>query len=167
MNDVYVEWLIKRKSTLSGILLRALSIVLIVGCVFVFLFFGIIGLILEMIACYLAFFIFRMTSVEYEYIYLSGELGIDKVMGKSKRKKLARIDMSTVEVVAPVGHDELSEYKNKKCLYKDYTSLMNLNTVYSVYYRKDSDLLKIDFEPNSKIMEAMQLQSPRKVFIQN
>lgn len=165
MNETYVEWLIKRKNTWKGILMRVFSVFLILVCVVIFLYFGSIGMLAEIAACYLAFYIFKWTSIEYEYCYITGELIIDKVMGKYKRKRCALVDMNLVEVVAPKGHKALEEFENKPCKAKNYTSLMNLNTVYVVYYRKDSDLLKLEFEPNSKIVEGMQMQAPRKVFI--
>lgn len=165
-SDVYVEWLIKRKTTLKDILLRAFSILLIIACVIVFLLWGIIGLIGEMIACYLAFYMFKWTSIEYEYCYVAGDLSIDKVMGKYKRKRCATIDMNLVEVVAPRGHEALRQFENSKCGYKNYTSRMDLNTVYVMYYRKDSELIKVEFEPNSKMIDAMELQFPRKVYVQ-
>lgn len=164
MNDVYVEWLVKRKSTIKGIMARILSILLIPVCIYIYLFYGIIGLFAEIAACYLAFYVFKWTSVEYEYCYISGELIIDKIMGKFKRKRCVKIDMSTVEVVAPRGHSTLKEYENKKHISKDYSTLTGENEVYVIFYRKDSDLIKVEFEPNEKIIDGMQLQAPRKVF---
>lgn len=165
MNETYVEFLIKRRNTWKGIAMRMLSILLILVCVVVFLFYGSIGMLAEIIACYLAFYIFKWTSIEYEYCYLTGDLIIDKVMGKYKRKRCVKVDMNLVEVVAPKGHEALREFENKPCTSKNYTSLMDQGTVYVIYYRKDSELLKLEFEPNEKIIEGMQLQAPRKVFI--
>ena len=55
MNETYVEWLVKRKNTVKGLLMRALFILLIVACVGVFLFFGIIGLMAEVIVCFITY----------------------------------------------------------------------------------------------------------------
>lgn len=163
MNETYVEWLVKRKNTVKGLLMRALFILLIVACVGVFLFYGVIGLMAEVIVCFITYKVFVSTSVEYEYCYLTGELIIDKVMGKVKRKRCVSIDMNTVELVAPRGNKELEALLGKCNKTSDYSTLMDLSTVYTVIFRKDSDVLRVDFEPNEKMIDAMQMQYPRKV----
>ena len=55
-----------------------------------------VGLI---VLCY-----FKLPSfdLEFEYLYVNGELDVDKIMSKTKRKRVARIDMDKVELIAPL-----------------------------------------------------------------
>ena len=45
---------------------------------------------------------FKLPSLdlEYEYLYVNGELDIDKIMSKQKRKRVGSYDMKKVEIVA-------------------------------------------------------------------
>jgi len=97
MNDVFIERLIKRKLLPLCIALRIISIILILVSVLLVLQIGSLGVIIETIVCIGAFYIFKYTSIEYEYCYVAGEFIIDKVMGKAKRKRCIKIDMNTVE----------------------------------------------------------------------
>ena len=165
MNDTFIERLIKRKISTLGIVLRISFVVAIFACVIIFLQYGSIGFILEVIVSYTAFYIFKYTSIEYEYCYVTGEFIIDKVMGKAKRKKCIKVDMSTLELVAPVGHESVNEYNNSKVVFKKFSSGYNPDKEYVMFYRKDADLVKITFEPDEEIVKAMQMIAPRKVYI--
>lgn len=39
----------------------------------------------------------RNTSIEYEYIFVNGELTIDKIIAKAKRKRMLTVDVKTIE----------------------------------------------------------------------
>ncbi len=45
----------------------------------------------------LAVFLIRNTSYEYEYIFVNGELTIDKITAKSKRSRMLNIDVKLIE----------------------------------------------------------------------
>ena len=44
----------------------------------------------------------RLQNIEYEYIVTNGELDVDKIMGRSKRKRLVTADARNFEVFAPM-----------------------------------------------------------------
>ena len=122
-------------------------------------------MIVEGFACWAAYYMFKYTSIEYEYCYVTGELIVDKVMGKEKRKRCVKIDMNTVELVAPVGHESINEFANVKVMNENFASRFNPDKEYVMFYRKDTDLIKMTFEPDETIVKAMQLVAPRKVYI--
>lgn len=167
MNDVFIERLIKRKLLPISIALRVLSIILILVSVVLVLQIGSLGIIIEVVVCFGAYYVFKYTSVEYEYCYVAGEFIIDKVMGKAKRKRCMKIDMNTVELVAPVGHETINEYSNVKFENKNFASGYNQDKEYVIFFRKDADLFKVVFEPDESIVSAMQMMAPRKVHIKN
>ena len=54
-------------------------------------------------------------EVEYEYLYVNGELDIDAIYSKQKRKKMGSYDASELEILAPENSHELDsfiEYKD-------------------------------------------------------
>ncbi|MBQ5446270.1 MAG: hypothetical protein IIT48_06350 [Lachnospiraceae bacterium] len=167
MGDVYHEWLIKRRRTIIDILIRILFILLTLTTFFLS-FFGtlsrVIFFILAIAFAYLTRYMFQRTDVEYEYSFLSGELQIDRICGKARRKACYKIEMNKVEAVAKEGSPELEQFERQNYKYKDYSSLEDTDRRYVVFERKDKELVKIIFEPNEEIVNDMKTFAPRKVF---
>lgn len=89
MSEVYVEHLVKREKA-SG--LKFLKILLIMLTVV----FGLMGLMMMFYGLPLliavgtgvgAYFAGLYADVEFEYLYLDKEFSVDKILGKTKRKK--------------------------------------------------------------------------------
>ena len=92
MSDAYVECLVKAKTSLLGkffrVLLTTLTVILVLA-IFVLpplMMFALIGAILCGVGAY---FVNLFTNLEYEYLYLDKELVVDKIMAKTKRKRIA------------------------------------------------------------------------------
>lgn len=111
-NDVFVEELVVRQrpgfTTLVRVGTAAAGIVLIV------LFYYLSGLLLgEMgnavfpalfaLVCIAVFFAFRYIGLEYEYSFFSGDVDIDKIIGKRKRTNVMSFNCRDVEIMAPYG----------------------------------------------------------------
>lgn len=165
MNDAYIEYMIKRNNTFAGLAARIASVLLVVICVMLYPILNIIAFGISVIAAYLVRYTFQTTSVEFEYIYFAGECRIDKIMAKRKRKSCMKVELERVEIIAPEGSEALKSYENKDCITKKFVSGTEEGKKYIIYERKDSDLIKIIFEPNEAILKAMQAHSPRKVIL--
>lgn len=162
MNETYVEWLIKKKTPAYMTLLRILTIMLAV-C---FVLLGFIlwpALIIGVVIGVAAYFIYMNSDLEYEYLYVDKELTIDKVMAKSKRKRVASFDMGKMEVMAPIKSYHLDNYKNRTDKTVDYSSgeEKQPDTRYVFYYDGKQ---RVVFEPNLEMIKAIQMGAPRKVF---
>lgn len=162
MNETYVEWLIKKKTPAYMTLLRIVTIMLAV-C---FILLGFIlwpALIIGVVIGVAAYFIYMNSDLEYEYLYVDKELTIDKVMAKSKRKRVATFDMGKMEVMAPVKSYHLDNYKNRTDKTVDYSSgeEKQPDTRYVFYYDGKQ---RVVFEPNIEMIKAIQMGAPRKVF---
>lgn len=57
-----------------------------------------VGIILALAA----YFSHLNSYVEFEYLYLSNELSIDRILAKSKRKRMAAFNLQRMEVLAPL-----------------------------------------------------------------
>lgn len=165
MNYDYIEYMIKRKTTVASVIARVASILFVVVCVMLYPILNFVAFGISIIAAYLVRYTFQTTNVEYEYTYIAGECRIDKVMSKRKRKKCTQFELDKVEVIAPEGHESLKGYENKECSLKKYVSGEQDAKRYIVYERKDADLVEIIFEPNEKLLKAMQNYAPRKIII--
>lgn len=164
MNDSYVEWLVAKKSKPTDILIKGVAIGLtavlfLIGLVaFPFFLAGIAGAVL----CYL---FLPYLSLEYEYLYVSKELQIDKIMSKTKRKKAAEYSLDKMEIFAREGSFQLDEFKNRQMTTKDYTSGEKDAVRYIMVINDGNECKRICLEPNEEMVNAIKNQFPRKVFI--
>lgn len=162
MNESYVEWLVKRKTPAYMVFLKFLVTILAVCFILLGLFqviFMLIGLALGVAA----YFVHLNADLEYEYLYCDKELTVDKVMAKSRRKRVAVYELSKMEIVAPLKSWHLDNFKNRTDKTVDYSSGMESQpeTRFVFYYDGQQ---KVIFEPNEEIIKAMQFAAPRKVF---
>lgn len=162
MNETYVEWLVKKKTPAYMAFLKILTIMLAVCFVLI----GIIvlpALLLGLVFSVAAYFVYMNTDLEYEYLYVDRELTVDKVMAKSKRKRVASFELDKMEIVAPVKSWHLDNFKNRDAKVTDYSSGEEgqPDRRYVFYYEGQQ---KVIFEPNEDMVKAMQMAAPRKVF---
>jgi hypothetical protein len=163
MNDTYVEVLVKRKDSLVGKFLRTFTLILAAM-------FAIFGIILSPVIFIGAIifgaihYVARLrTEVEFEYLYVDKEITIDRIYGKTKRKRAEKIELERVEIIAPMNSYQLDSYKNRNIKPIDYSSQIveQPEKRYVIYY---NGVKKIIFEPNPAMLKAMQMVAPRKVF---
>ena len=160
MGDFYTEQLVKRQKASSTTLIKAILIILtVLSVVLIFMIpFGIIGPVI-MIA--LDVFLFRSMDVEYEYLFVNGDLDIDKIMHKARRKRVCSVNINDVEILAPADSGDARQYQRAKT--QDYTSASGSKNVYALVVNEKGVLKKILFEPNDSIVEGFFLMAPRKV----
>lgn len=161
MNDYYTEQLVKQKTKTTSIFAKA---GLIVGTILsVALAFLIpIAIIAPVIMIVIDIFMFKRMDLEFEYLYVNGDLDIDKIMAKQKRKKVFETTMDDVEVVAPSGSIELRPFQKTKTF--DFSSGEVGHKTYELVTVDKGQTIKIIFEPNETILEGMKMLAPRKVF---
>ncbi len=102
MDDFYTEQLIKKqadsKDTLKKVGLIALTVVSVL-LVFVIP----VGIILPVVMIVIDVLMFRNLNVEYEYVFVNGDLDIDKIMNKARRKRMFSVDADQMELLARLG----------------------------------------------------------------
>ena len=109
-------------------------------------------------------YIFPKLSLEYEYIYVDGQIDFDRIMGGAKRKTVLRVDLENVELVAPSDSDELLTYAHKEGMVtKDYSSLEPGSRTWSLITALEGKYTKVVFEPSEKMLECMRGKAPRKI----
>ena len=162
MNETYVECLVKKKTPTYMKFLKILTIMLAV-CFILIGFVFLIGLLLGMIFAVIAYFVYQNADLEYEYLYVDKELTIDKVMAKSRRKRVATFDLNKMEIVAPIKSWHLDNYKNRTDKAVDYSSGEEKQPDRRFIFFYDGQK-KLIFEPNEEMIKAMQFAAPRKVY---
>lgn len=165
MSELYTEVMVEKRFTGKDM---AIKVVLL----FLTVFAAVCGLVLMPLALIVAvilgvidyIFIPRL-SVEYEYLYVNGELDIDKIFSKSKRKKAGRYDLAKMEIMAPVNSHQLDSYRNNTNIKTvDFSSGNPDAKVYAVIIPTEKELQRVLFEPNEVIIKDVRSKMPRKVF---
>lgn len=168
MNDTYCELIVKRKMSNKALLCRFLAVAATtIAILFGMLVFSVFGLIAGFFLIWLDIVIFRNTDTEYEYQFISGDLDIDIIYGKLKRKRAKRFDMRKIEVMAPLNSDKLSSYNNNNNIKAvDYSSGYVDRQKYAfVYPTEEGKILKVIIEPSEKMVEAIKYYAPSKVHV--
>ena len=161
MGDFYTEQLIKKKTDGRDIAIKVLLIVLTVISFFIAFLMPLLILV-PIVLIVADVFLFRRMDVEYEYIYINGDLDIDKVMHKERRKHMLSVNVKDMEMLAPEGAFQLQSYKAGKIY--DYSSgIPSAPNRYILVFTRSGQTVKVLFEPNSDLVEGFFLMAPRKV----
>ncbi len=164
MSESYVECLVKAKPSMGGKLLKYLLITVTVLLVLLMLLtMNVLVLLLAVVTGVGAYVVNMYADVEYEYLYLDRELTVDKVMAKTKRKRVAVYALDRVEILAPIKSYRLDNYKNRTVKEKDfsigYEDKPDLR--YAMYYEGGEKLI---LSPSPEMIKVMKNVAPRKVF---
>lgn len=166
MSDLYSEWIVKKKKPGWAPFAKAGLIVLTVFC-FLSSFTGVLWFMVLVGAAfgYLTYRLSLEWDLEYEYTFVKGELDIDKIMGKSRRKRCIVVDLDRTEIVAPASSHALDSFKNNKCKEYDFSSHMPEAKPYVMYATVKNEMARIVFEPNERMLNDMRNTAPRKVVL--
>ncbi len=162
MSDFYTEQLVKKKTTGASIILKILMIVLTVASFYIMLFIP-FGIILPVGLIVADFFVFRGQKLEYEYLYVNGDLDIDKIIGQAKRKRVFSASISELEMLAPENSEEINRIQVNKTL--NFSSFVAEHKKYALVVLQNGQKVKVIFEPNNTILEGYKMLAPRKVVI--
>ena len=160
MDDFYTEQLIKKQAD-SKDALKKTGLIAATVLAFFIAFMMPVGILLPVVMIVIDVLVFRNLNVEYEYIFVNGDLDIDRIMNKSRRKRMFSTDADQMELLAPVGAVELMQYKKIKTY--DYTSGKGDAEVYALIAPNKGEKCKVLFEPNETIVEGFFVKAPRKV----
>lgn len=165
MKDYYVEWMVAKKRSLTDSIVRVISVIVLVISVLLFsLTANIIVFLVALAAAGFAYFAFIFTNVEYEYIFVTGEFSIDRILSKTRRKRMERFDINKIEIVAPLKSPKLDGFAHRKDKEYDYSS--GVRNQQSHIYVMYCDGKKVIFEPNRKLIEALRDCLPHKVHME-
>lgn len=164
MNDSYKELLVKKDKGIKEKLIRVVCVIPTVLVVLLtFLTYNMIFFIVAIGLGVLDYFIFQWTDIEYEYLYLDKEITVDKIMAKTRRKRVTTIDVNKIEIMAPEKSYQLDSYRNRQTKVTDFSGGHDLpdQKLYWVYYEGNQKFLMNFTEDFAKTIKGI---APRKVF---
>lgn len=161
MNDVFLEQIVNKRDGLKDKLIKGL----ILSCgVLLFLFFIFLSGFTKLFGTYifvvgagfiaLAWYIVSGLNLEFEYIYTNGEIDIDKISAKRKRKRLMSVRVSLFQEFGIYNHEEKKAEKYDIRYYAGINPL-EPNSYYAVFPNKDGQKCLLVFNPNEKLLEKI------------
>ena len=103
MTDMYSELLVKKETTGKDQAIKILIIALIVLTAAAGLLITPLAWVLTIGLGIAAYFVLPLLDLEYEYVFVNGELDIDRIASKAKRKRMKSFDLAKMEMMAPVN----------------------------------------------------------------
>lgn len=165
MSDLYREILIQRKTPFGNKILKGvligLTVFLIIAGILLHPIIMLVGVAVGLASW---FFAIPKLEVEYEYLYVNGELDIDAIYSKQKRKRIASYDMQELEILAPEKSHALDCYKNQQeTKVKDFTSGDLDAKAYILVMNKENKREMVKVELDDVILNDIRRIAPRKV----
>lgn len=163
--DFYKDLLVPRKLEFSKVFIRMCILALAATItVWSFLLLTSLAPIIIIGVWYLVWVVMKYFSIEHEYIVTNGEIDIDIIYGKKKRKRLATINSKNLEVLAPLEgvNDVKGDFKKKI----DASSGIKENKkYYAVFNHKEFGKTLLIFEPSNEMLENIKYYNRAKVTI--
>ena len=156
MNDVFKEQIVKRQPS-SKDTFKRIGLVLAVLVIAVFAFAAItpVAPFVILAACFGAWFLMSFLRVEYEYAFTDGELDIDIIYNRSRRKRLFSAKVNDFDIMAHVEDKmRLSEFQSAVETL-DYSSGVVGNDTYAFLINYKGKRTKIIIEPNAVMLKAL------------
>lgn len=163
MNELYAECYVKTiPNTAANIKKMAMLFLAGVAAAFMLMFLTTgIAVIIGGVVIGLVCWRLPYQKVDYEYIFVDGQLDFDKIMGGQKRKNALRIDFEDMEVMAPEKSHALDSYKN--CEIRDFSANNPEVKNYAIIINKGEKKTKILFSPNEKMIAVMKNKTRSKI----
>ena len=174
--DVFIEYMVKKQNTAKDIVLKLLCVLGAVVLLAVALFaiplaaqLGQIGQLITMIAPLIgvggvfgAWYLITSMNVEYEYILTNGEMDVDKIVARRRRKRMITVNARKFEAFGP--------YKPQEHTGKDYAgrvyacvSSEDPGNYYAVFNHATLGKTLLVFTPNDRVLDGLRGFIPRQV----
>jgi hypothetical protein len=150
----YTEHLVKRKADKNIIIARTLIValaVILLGGLLIFTFkFPVYSAVLLLVFLYVIKVLWGLTSIEYEYLLVSGDFSMDKIYSTRKRKHLAEFKVSEAESIKPLSE---SDTDGAKVIFAA-TSVKD-DDVYCAIYKENGVKTALIFNATEKSLQML------------
>lgn len=174
--DIFLEYLVKKKNTgkdyafIFGIILAGILLTyLIFSTMIHFLNLGTLGFILVFGIWAGVYWLLSSHSREYEYSVTNGELDIDVIIARRKRKHLLSAKTRQFDVCASVHDPNFQQVLTRKDTDRTVLMAASLRDATRTYFvdtiGHDNKKYRLFFEPTSDMLEAFKKYNPQNVHI--
>ncbi len=170
--DDFTEYLVKRQPTAKSAALKVLivvasivlAIVLMIVCAAIKQI-AFLGLLLAVGAIYGGWLLVRNQNLEFEYIVTGGDMDVDKIIARSRRKRLLSCKFRSIEIMAPATEAYRREMEAPGIKTRIDASSGNPADTYFIKFEGGEKLgmTLLLFSPSDRIIQDIKNIVPRKV----
>ncbi|MBR7007391.1 MAG: hypothetical protein IKH90_01950 [Ruminococcus sp.] len=169
VTDTFMEQVVKKTPTKRDKTLEVmvkfcafmLAMALIFTCMAYYVKAAPLAVFLGIMAIYLSFRLTKKLDVEYEYIFTNGELDVDKIIAKSKRKRLCTVKFNSISAFGLWDDDMAVDEDSTIVLASDNSE--GAKEYFVDFKYKDYGDTTLFFSPNSELMELIIPYLPREI----
>lgn len=173
MMDYFCEYMIRRKKSgkdiaiIIGLILAGIILTIVL---FPLMFYQLVGsfMLLAIVGVwYGAYILISGRNIEYEYTVTNGDLDVDSIAARRKRKRVISVKGKEIELLAPVMDEKFRrEFENVNItkVIDASTGVISENTYFAVFV-KDAQRTKLLFEPSDKMLRIFKRFRPQAVFV--
>lgn len=160
--DNFKEQLVTRKPDNSVFIKKAgIFVVSVFIAVVLFIFLDVMSLVLIALLFWGAYFLIRNFDIEYEYICTNGDLDIDKIIAKSRRKRLTTVDLKGA---ADFGlTKDINLNKEYSIIDASSGNSQNEDTYYIACRDSKYGMCYVLISPNKDMLEVIKTYLPRTI----
>jgi len=157
MGDVFKEQIVKRQPTSTDTFKRVglILLTIVVALIALSLPVPMIGPFIAAGAVFGAWYFLSFLRVEYEYTFTAGELDIDAIYNRSRRKRVFSGRVSDFEIMAHVEDKMHTSALQNAQVQKDYSSGVVGAETYAFMINYENKRTKIIIEPNEVMLKAL------------
>ncbi len=162
--ELFLERIVKRKkSGLDNLIVAGEIVACVVLGVAAFALIPSIGMFLAVGLGYGTWYLVGMRNVEFEYAITNGELDIDRIVSRRRRKRIFSAHGKEFELVAPIKSsyyaNDMKEMKKKI----DATAGKDAEGVWFIITNMGGERGIVLFQPTANMVDALWHANPRKV----
>ncbi|MDO5124463.1 MAG: hypothetical protein Q4D44_07360 [Eubacteriales bacterium] len=109
------------------------------------------------------FSVSRIKNVEFDYSVVGNILAVDKVINKSRRKKVARIEIGNIEELFEASEENYPKDRYARKI--DVSNGTNEGKYYCVYREPNRGKCLMTFSPKQKILDGMKPSLNRELMV--
>lgn len=166
--DTFMEKLVTKRKTIvdhlvtAGIILAVILLIILSMSIQVLQDLG-IGLIIVAGIVYLGYRLISSRNVEYEYVVTNGDLDIDKIISKRKRKRIFSASCKEFDIVAPVKSDSFDRSVQEIKKRIDASGDIDSPDAWFVTLNYKGERTIVIFEPDERMLKNFRIYIPRKI----
>ncbi len=112
---------------------------------------------------YGVYYLISLSNIEFEYTMVNGELDVDKIIARKRRKRVISVKSSDFELFAPHKPEITAHQKQNGVTILDCSGVRSGDAYYALY-SKDGKRTMLIFNPTDKMLDDIQRHVPRTLF---
>lgn len=166
--DFFNEWIVKKKKSAIDMLIVFATCFAAIFLIYLLMAFSHKMLtffpLLVALVIYLAYRIITGTNVEFEYSVTNGQMDVDKIIARRRRKRVCSVNSRNFEYFAPLTEQYSSAFKDSSIVKRiDASSNTNSERACFAIYYNNGEKTCIIFEPTDKMLEDFSKYVPRSL----